>query len=179
MAVNDPTTNFGWNLPTDQGDAGVWGALLNTLFGEDGGTGVKGIDEIVNEIKTTADAALARTGGVLTGQVENKTDRYVTINKGSISGAQTLDYDDANYFFARVTGAVTWTFDNPPASGKWGAMFLELKDGGFGVQTWPTSVDWPGGTVPTLVAPGVDLLMFTTRDGGTIWHGSLTNADSK
>ena len=178
MAVNDPTTNFGWNLPTDQGDSGVWGTLLNSIFGEDAG-GSPGIDKVVNDIKTTADAALPKAGGVLTGQVENKTDRYVTVDKGSISGAQSLDYGAANYFFATVTGAVTWTFSNPPASGKWGAMFLELTNGGAGAQTWPASVDWPGGSAPTLVISGVDLLMFTTRDGGTIWHGSLTNADSK
>jgi len=178
MAINDPTTNYGWNIPTDQGDPGAWGALLNAIFGEDGGAN-PGIDKILKDVSNVADAALPKAGGVLTGQVENTTDRYVTIDKGSISGAQSLDYALSNYFFATVTGAVTWTFSNPPASGKMGAFFLEFLNGGAGAQTWPASVDWPEGTVPTLQALGVDVLMFFTRDGGTTWHGSLTNEDSK
>ena len=166
------TTNFGWTKPTVGGDTGAWGGILNTLFDD--------VDIDVDAIKTTADAALPKAGGVLTGQVENKTDRYVTIDKGTMTGAVTLDYNDANYFFGVKIGAVTLTFDNPPASGKWAAFFLEITNGGnTGTLTYPASVDWPGGSAPVLQVTGLDILMFTTRDGGTIWHGSLTNADSQ
>ena len=39
--------------------------------------------------------------------------------------------------------------------------------------TWPTTVDWPGGTAPTLTATsgGVDVFVFFTFDGGSNWYG--------
>jgi 6-phosphogluconolactonase (cycloisomerase 2 family) len=43
---------------------------------------------------------------------------------------------------------------------------------GFTV-TWPTSVDWPAATAPTLTATAsaVDQFVFYTYDGGTTWYG--------
>ena len=38
-------------------------------------------------------------------------------------------------------------------------------------MNWPGSVDWAGATAPTLTTSGVDVLVFTTVDGGTIWYG--------
>jgi hypothetical protein len=39
--------------------------------------------------------------------------------------------------------------------------------------TWPTSVDWPNATAPTLTATAsaVDQFVFYTYDGGTNWYG--------
>jgi len=39
--------------------------------------------------------------------------------------------------------------------------------------TWPTSVDWPSATAPTLTATAsaVDQFVFYTYDGGTNWYG--------
>ena len=39
--------------------------------------------------------------------------------------------------------------------------------------TWPTSVDWPAATAPTLTATAsaVDQFVFYTYDGGTNWYG--------
>jgi len=39
--------------------------------------------------------------------------------------------------------------------------------------TWPTSVDWPNATAPTLTATAsaVDQFVFYTYDGGTTWYG--------
>jgi hypothetical protein len=167
------TTNFGWTKPTVGGDPGAWGSILNTLFDDQ--------DTDVQAIKVTADAALSRAGGTMTGPIVNKEDDYVTVDKGSMSGATDLDFAAANYFYGSMTAsAVTFTFSNPPASGQAGFFFLEITNGGAASSiTWPGSVDWPGGTVPTLQSSGVDVLMFFTRDAGTTWHGSLTNADSQ
>ena len=46
-------------------------------------------------------------------------------------------------------------------------------------MNWPGTVDWAGGTAPTLTASGLDILVFVTTDGGTIWHGMVASADSK
>lgn len=98
--------------------------------------------------------------------------------KGSISGAQSLDFAVASSFSATATGAITWTFSNPPASGVTGGMILFLTNGGVGTQTWPASVDWPNGTAPTLSATGLDILVFLTHNGGTTWHGRLASQNS-
>ena len=99
--------------------------------------------------------------------------------KGSISGAQTVDLTLGNVVSATATGAVTWSVTNVPASGKCGSFTLVLTNGGAGTQTWMSGTKWPGGTGPTLVASGVDILCFFTIDGGTTWRGVLAQADSK
>lgn len=73
MAVNDPTTNFGWELPDVGGDVGAWGGMLRSIFGED--AGVLGIDAVLQAVSDVADAALPTTGGTLTGDLDIDTDR--------------------------------------------------------------------------------------------------------
>ena len=86
-------------------------------------------------------------------------------------GANDVDLSAGNVFTKTISGATTLTFSNPPASGKAGAFTLILTNGGSATITWPTSVDWAAATAPTLTAAGVDVLTFTTIDGGTIWYG--------
>jgi len=68
------------------------------------------------------------------------------------------------------TGETTATFSNPPASGKMGNLTLVLTNGGSQTYNWPASVDWAGGTAPSLTAAGVDVIDCMTVDGGTIWY---------
>ena len=85
--------------------------------------------------------------------------------------ANDVDLALGNVFTKTISGAQTLTFSNPPATGKGGAFTLILTNGGSATITWPTSVDWPAATAPTLTAAGVDVLTFTTIDAGTIWYG--------
>lgn len=98
---------------------------------------------------------------------------------GNTGATRTLDLNDANFFSATLDQACTFTFSDPPASGDFGAFVLELTNGGAFAITWPASVDWPGGTAPTLTASGVDQLVFTTRDAGTTWLGFTAGLDIK
>jgi hypothetical protein len=98
---------------------------------------------------------------------------------GNTGTAATIDFESANFFSATSTAATTWAFSNPVASGDFGGFVLELNNGGAYTQTWPAAVDWPAGTAPTLTASGKDLLVFVTRDGGTIYHGMAASLDSK
>jgi hypothetical protein len=50
------------------------------------------------------------------------------------------------------------------------AFALKLTISSSAVPTWPTSVDWPGGSAPTL-GNGTHVLGFLTFDGGTSWVG--------
>ena len=54
---------------------------------------------------------------------------------------------------------------------------LILTNGGSQTVNWPGAVDWAGGSAPSLTSSGIDVLSFTTVDGGTIWYGFMAGAD--
>jgi hypothetical protein len=97
----------------------------------------------------------------------------------NVSATTTLDLATSNYFAAQVSGSATFVFANSPGNTVAAGLILELTNGGDYTVTWPASVDWPGGTAPTLTSSGVDVLVFITDDGGTIWRGVRSMADSK
>lgn len=135
------------------------------------------------------DTALPVAGGTMAGDTnsaDNEVQRPVLADycvkhqsKGSISGAQSIDVALGNSVSATATGAITWAFSNPSPTGNLCPIFFRLTNGGAGAQTWPASVDWEGGTAPTLTASGTDVLMFLTSDAGTLWDGFLCSLDSK
>ena len=97
---------------------------------------------------------------------------------GTGGGTQSLDIALGNVQTATVdTSTNTFTFDNPSISGMSFSFTLILTNGASQTVVWPTSVDWAGGTAPTLTASGIDILTFMTIDGGTIWYGFLAGAD--
>jgi hypothetical protein len=65
MAVQNPTTNYAWALPTVGASIGVWGTLLNALLGDD----VAGVDAVVKAVSVVANAAMPKAGGSFTGAV--------------------------------------------------------------------------------------------------------------
>ena len=98
---------------------------------------------------------------------------------GNAGATRTFDLTDGNFFSVTIDQATTFTFSNPPASGDFGCFVMEITNGAAFVITFPASVDWPGGTAPTLTASGVDQLVFTTRDGGTTYFGFVAGLDIK
>jgi hypothetical protein len=98
---------------------------------------------------------------------------------GNAGATRTFDLAVANFFSVTIDQATTFTFSNPPASGDFGAFVMEITNGAAFVITFPASVDFPGGTAPTLTASGVDQLVFTTRDGGTTYFGFVAGLDIK
>jgi hypothetical protein len=98
---------------------------------------------------------------------------------GNAGATRTFDLAVANFFSVTIDQATTFTFSNPPASGDFGCFVMEITNGSAFVITFPASVDFPGGTAPTLTASGVDQLVFTTRDGGTTYFGFVAGLDIK
>ena len=94
----------------------------------------------------------------------------------SSSNAVTVNCENGNSFTHVLTENTTFTFSNPPASGTAYTFSIEIiqdsSASGYTV-TWPTAVDWPDATSPTLTstASAKDLFVFYTRDGGTNWYG--------
>ena len=99
---------------------------------------------------------------------------YVAVT--STTNATTVNCEAGNTFSHTLTENTTFTFSNPPATGIAYTFSIEIiqdaSASGFAV-TWPTSVDWPAATAPTLTATASakDIFVFTTRDGGTNWYG--------
>ena len=94
-------------------------------------------------------------------------------------GTDAIDLTVGNSVSATVsTGTQTFTFTNPTASDEGCGFTLVLTNGGSQTVNWPSSVDWPAATAPTLTSSGVDILTFWTIDGGTIWHGMAASLGS-
>lgn len=131
-----------------------------------------------------ADAAdyLQTAGGNMDGDINMQdavikraelTDYSETINSiGSIGGGtQDIDLTLGNVVSATVdTSTTTFTFSNPPDF-LGGSFTLFLTNGGSQTVNWPASVTWAAGSAPSLEVSGVNILTFTTIDGGTIWYG--------
>jgi len=101
---------------------------------------------------------------------------YVAVT--STTNATTVNCEAGNTFSHTLTENTTFTFSNPPATGTGYTMSIEIiQDAGASgyTVTWPTTIDWPSGTAPTLTdtASAVDVFVFTTRDGGTNWYGFI------
>ena len=96
-------------------------------------------------------------------------------------GGQSIDLTLGNVVTATQTvSETTYTFDNPSAIGKCCSFTFILTNGASNSGTaWPASVDWAGGTEPTLTASGIDIFSFLTIDGGTIWYGFTGAIDTK
>jgi len=94
----------------------------------------------------------------------------------SSSNATTINCENGNAFSHTLTENTTFTFSSEPASGTAFSFSLEIiqdaSASGYTV-TWPTEVDWPSATAPTLTATASakDVFVFYTRDGGTNWYG--------
>ena len=103
----------------------------------------------------------------------------VTNAIGAIGGgAQTIDLTLGNAVVATVdTAETTFTFSNPTASDEECGFVLYLTNGGSQTVNWPASVDWAGGSAPDLTSSGLDVLVFTTVDGGTTWFGFVAGLD--
>lgn len=92
---------------------------------------------------------------------------------GTIASS-TLDLETGNVFSHAPSSNVTYVFNNPPASGIAYGFTLKVAPSATVTVTWPSSVDWAGGTSPDAPASGeIDVYVFYTQDGGTTYYGFL------
>ena len=107
------------------------------------------------------------------------TEGYNTVT--SSSGTAVLNLDQATVFQLTLSENITtFTWSNPPASGTaYGFSLKVIQDSSARTISWPASVDWPGGTAPTLSTGSgeVDVFTFFTTDGGTTYYGFSAGKD--
>ena len=148
-------------------------------------------DAVLTSTTTSANAALPKAGGTLSGAIVGA-DQIISapvlkdvgetcVANATSGSTDTIDLTDGNVHNVTLTANCTFTFSNPPASGTSGSFTLFLNQDGTGSRTatWPGSVKWAGGTAPTLTttASRTDILVFTTIDAGTIWYGAVSGQD--
>ena len=142
-------------------------------------TEVNYIDGVTSAIQTQLDGKVGSTytGDVdITGELtaDSYNESYAAVT--STSNATTVSCEAGNTFTHVLTENTTLTFSNPPVTGTAYTFTLKVVQdasaSGF-TLTWPTSVDWPAATAPTLTATAsaVDVFVFYTHDGGTTWYG--------
>jgi len=97
---------------------------------------------------------------------------------GTTGGSITCNLEDGNIHTITLNAATTFTFSNPPASGKAGSFTLILTQASTAKSvTWPSSVKWVGGYTPYLSGDSTDyVLVFLTTDAGTTWRGWLSGS---
>ena len=142
-------------------------------------------------------AALPLAGGTMSGEVvfadqlatrPQMKDYAETVNAiGTITSATNADLEDGNVQTVTMT-ANTFNFGitNALASHS-NSITLIVTNGGLATVTWVSgahggggnAVDWAGGSAPDLTSSGVDVLVFTTSDGGTQWMGFAAGIDVK
>ena len=193
------TPNQGFTLPEVGASEDTWGTKINdnwtetdTLLGAVSATEIAILDGatvttaqlnyvvgVTSAIQTQINTKVGATytGNVdITGEfiADSYNETYAAVT--STTNATTVSCEAGNTFSHTLTENTTFTFSNPPAAGTAYAMSIEIiqdaSASGFSV-TWPSSVDWPAATAPTLTATASakDVFVFTTRDGGTTWYG--------
>jgi hypothetical protein len=97
-----------------------------------------------------------------------------------LTAAATVDIDLSlgNYFTLTADQNTTFTFSNPPVSGKAFAFTLIFTQPATAITiTWPSSVDWAAATTPDAPADAeVNAYGFITDDAGTVYYGFLGGA---
>jgi hypothetical protein len=161
-----PTTpNFGWTLPTVGADDDGWGTILNV------NTFIAGIDADVWTIKGTADAALPKAGGTLTGRVDALSGRMKIVALGSVSGTVHLDLSLGNYFTLTSGGNITLDFTNVPTGTVYAQFaFIRFTNPGAHTVTLSGTFKLPVAGTPTWSATSDDFIGFVTEDAGTTWR---------
>ena len=125
-----------------------------------------GATEASKAVTTDANGVVTFNDGV--------SEKYEAVT--SSSNSTTVDLQTSTNFSHTLTENTTFTFSNSAASGNVSAFTLKIVQdasaSGYTV-TWPSSVDWPSATAPTLTATAsaVDYFVFITHDGGTNWYG--------
>jgi len=141
----------------------------------------------ISASKLTGSLPALTLAGALTGADQTVTainlkDYGETTNAigGTGGGTQDINLTLGNSVTATVdTSTNTFTFSNPTASDELCSFILFLTNGGSQTVNWPGTVDWEGGTAPTLTAAGIDVIAFSTINAGTLWHGFVISTDSK
>lgn len=93
------------------------------------------------------------------------TERVVDLGEGTV-----IDCGAGNHFLKTITGNTTFSLDRVPAAGRVCTFILRLTNPAAGTLTFWGPIKWNKGKAPTW-SNGLDVVAFTTYDGGLTWEG--------
>jgi hypothetical protein len=100
----------------------------------------------------------------------NNTVSYTSIyNNGNSGTSITINWNNGNLQRVTMTGNCTFTFTAPGGIAKVVLQLVQDGTGGFSA-TWPGTVDWPGGTAPTLTSAASSVDFVTCLYDGTNYY---------
>jgi hypothetical protein len=89
---------------------------------------------------------------------------------GSISGVNTVNFNNGETVIATITGNTTFTVSNL-TSGAVNTIYFILTNPGTGAITWPIGTQWDKGNLPILYSSGKTLIILETYNNGANWIG--------
>jgi hypothetical protein len=138
------------------------------------GGGITATDSVA---RASGNAALAEavtklplSGGTISGQLTQNIVALGLYGSG-------INCSLGNYFTATISGDSQVVISGAPSSVAYSLTYEVLHE--LGAITWPTEVEWPSDTAPTLTVGKTHLFIFVTDDGGSRWRGaSLVDYDT-
>ena len=147
--MTDFTTNYNFEKPDVGASTGTWGGTLNDdLDAID--TEIKDAKDDAAAAQATANAALPKAGGTMTG-------RLTLVGFGfdqsalSTGGAISLDLTTKNFFNISVTANISFTFINKP--GAWWIAHIWLNNPAAYTMTFNDTINWDRRPTGTAQAP--------------------------
>ncbi len=159
-------------IKTDDGSGGI-----ADYFRADGSTGEALLYHYGSEKLATKSTGVEVTGTLAATSLTGNGDG-ITVSSSALSGTSpSVNVSAKDTYTLTTSGNTTFTFTGAPSSGDVGTFSLILTAGGTHTITWPSSVDWAGGSAPDAPASGEkNTYTFMTVDGGTTYYGFLAGA---
>ena len=159
---------------------------LNLIDGYTGTTAELNTLDVTTQGTAEASKAVTSDGSLVTnfadGVVQRPEMKDYSETKTALVAAASIpiDISTGNVFTITPDQNTTFTFTNPSPTGKSCAFTLIWTQGGSDrTISWPASVDWAGGSAPSVTSGSgkIDIYTFFTMDAGTIWYGFQAGAD--
>lgn len=163
MRWQDGSSNYAYEWGVENGEGNAF--LLKNITGSSVPLTVKTDGKIGIGVTAPTGTLDLNDGDIVRAKMKDYSETKVAM------AAHDVDISLGNVQSYTLSGNQTLTFSNPITSGSSSSFTLYVTNGGSATLTWPTSVDWAGGSAPSLTSSGIDILVFTTIDAGTTWYG--------